>query len=75
MFFFPWYPRTCNYMFCIFSGVVAGSSAQHFGVMKTVIVGTLLSSLGLFATSFSTNIYIMYFAFGFLPGKSGILSK
>ena len=53
----------------VFPGIIGGSILLRFGIKKTIIAGTLLSSVGLFSSSFATNVYVMYVTFGLLPGK------
>ena len=42
---------------------------RKIGVRYTIMAGGLMSSLGLLITSFATNIYIVFVAFGLLTGK------
>ena len=57
-----------NYCCCCFSGVFAGSIIRRFGITKTILTGTLLSSAGYIASSFTSNFYTLYVTYGALPG-------
>ena len=48
--------------------MLAGSLIRRFGILKTILAGTLLSSVGYLASSFTASIYNLYITYGALPG-------
>ena len=48
--------------------MLAGSLIRRYGILKTIVIGTILSSSGYIASSFADNIYILYVTYGALPG-------
>ena len=48
--------------------MLAGSLIRRFGILKTILAGTLLSSVGYLASSFTASIFNLYITYGALPG-------
>ena len=40
-----------------------------FGARVTVIIGSVLTFLGILLSGFAPNVYVLYITFGFLAGR------
>ena len=40
-----------------------------FGARVTVIIGSILTFLGILLSGFAPNVYVLYISFGFLAGR------
>ncbi|XP_070554064.1 monocarboxylate transporter 13-like [Ptychodera flava] len=51
-----------------------GGFLDRYGTRKIVLIGALLSTLGLFISSFATSVYFLWFSYGIIVGSGHGLS-
>ena len=56
-------------IFLTLSGIVAGPLIKKFGWRLVTVIGSVISAIGFFASSFSPNVYLLYLTYGGLTGK------
>lgn len=53
------------------TGPLGTAASTRYGARPVVMLGGLLSSLGIFGAAFSTSLFQLYLSLGFLTGESG----
>lgn len=56
---------------CLLAGPIGSALISRIGTRKTAILGGLVMSVGMFLSSFATNIYILFVTYGILAGFGG----
>ncbi len=65
---------TVCFVFVCDSAPVGSALSAHFGHRPVVMVGGLLSSIGMVAGSYAQDLLQLYITVGFLTGKSAVSS-
>ena len=65
----PSYYQIVKSMFLFVLGPLAGVLANRFGHRTIVMIGGFMSAVGMFASAFATNLYVLYITYGLLAGN------
>ncbi len=57
-----------------FSGPIASVCINHLGLRNTTFAGGFISAVGLFASSFATDIFVIIMLFGAINGRVFLIS-
>ena len=64
--------RATAYVFCLFSGFIAGALVELYGNRLVTTTGTLMAILGFVLTAFTKQVGVLFLTYSILTGKETI---